>query len=56
MLSKQAIEKFQEIYLKAYGKGLSFAEAAEQATQIIRLYKAVLGYPLSNKPKELNDE
>ena len=34
MLSKQAIEEFQDIYLKTYGKELSFAEAAEQVSQL----------------------
>ena len=56
MLSKQAIEEFQGIYLKTYGKELSFAEAAEQAHQMIRLFKFVLGYPLNNQTKDSKDE
>lgn len=55
MLSQQAIEEFQEIYFQTYGKELSFAEAAEQATQMIRLYKIVLGYPTNNQPKDLKN-
>jgi len=47
MLSKQAIEEFQDIYLKTYGKELSFDDAAEQAHQLIRFFKFALGYPLN---------
>ncbi len=47
MLSKQAIEEFQEIYLQTYGKELSFAEATEQALRLIRFCKFALGYPLN---------
>lgn len=42
MLSDHAIQEFQEIYFKTYGKELSFEEAAECASQLIRLCKAVL--------------
>lgn len=41
MLSKQAIEEFQEIYLKTYGKEISFSEAEVQAEQFLRLFKLV---------------
>lgn len=47
MLSKQAIEEFQDIYLKTYGRELSFDDAAEQAHQLIRFCKFALGYPLN---------
>ena len=56
MLSKQAIEEFQEIYFKTYGEELSFVEATEQATQMIQLYKVVLGFPLNSQPKDLKNE
>ena len=56
MLSKQAIEEFQEIYFKTYGEELSFAEAAQQATQMIQLYKVVLGLPFNSQPKDLKNE
>jgi hypothetical protein len=56
MLSKQAVEEFQEIYLKTYGEELSFAEATQQATQIIQLYKVVLGFPFNNQPKDFKNE
>jgi hypothetical protein len=41
MLSKQAIEEFQDIYLKTYGKEISFSEAEVQAEQFLRLFKLV---------------
>ena len=56
MLSKQAIEEFQEIYLKTYGRELSFDDAAEQAHQLIRFFKFALGYPLDYQTKDVNDE
>lgn len=49
MLSEQKIKEFQEIYLKTYGEKLSFFEAAKQASQLLRFYKAVLKIPLVNK-------
>lgn len=48
MLSKQAIEEFRVIYLKQFGKELSFADATKQANSLIRLYKTVLS-PLKNE-------
>ena len=56
MLSKQAIEEFQEIYLKTYREELSLAEAAEQAHQMIRLFKFIFGYPLDDQTKGSNDD
>jgi hypothetical protein len=56
MLSKQAIEEFQEIYLKAYGKELSLAEATTQAHQLIRFCKFALGFPLNFKTEDKKDE
>jgi len=56
MLSKEAIEEFREIYLKTYGRELSFAEAAEQAHQLVRLFKFVLGYPLHHQAKDINND
>jgi len=43
MLSKQAIEEFQDIYFQEFGQRLSVEEANDQALNIIRLYKTVLG-------------
>ena len=56
MLTKQAIEEFQKIYLKTYNRELSFDEAAEQAHQLIRFVKFALGYPLDYQTKDVNDE
>lgn len=42
MLGKEAIEEFQAIYLKEFGKRLSIEEATEHATNLLRLYKSVL--------------
>jgi hypothetical protein len=56
MLSKQAIEEFQDIYLKTYGRELSFDDAAEQAHQLIRFCKFALGYPLNYKTEDTKDE
>jgi len=56
MLSKQAIEEFQEIFLKTYGRELSYDEAAEQAHQFLRLFKFIIGYPLEHQTKDVKDE
>ena len=56
MLSKQAIEEFQDIYLKTYGRELSFDDGAEQAHQLIRFFKFALGYPLTFKTEDKEDE
>ena len=56
MLSKQAIEEFQGIYLKTYGRELSFDDAAEQAHQLIRFFKFALRYPLNYKTEDTKDE
>jgi hypothetical protein len=56
MLTKQAIEEFQGIYFKTYGKELSFAEATEQAHQLIRFCKFALGYPLNYQTEDSKDE
>ncbi len=42
MLSKQAIEEFQEIYFNKFGQRLSVEEATKKATNLIRLYKSIL--------------
>ncbi len=51
MISKQAVEEFRMIYRNKYGKELSYAEAMEQANDLIKLYKAVL-YPLKNETSQ----
>ena len=56
MLSNQALDEFQEIYLKTYGRELSLDDAAEQAHQLIRFFKFALGYPLNYKTEDTKDE
>ncbi len=48
MLSEQAVEEFRTIYRNQYGIELPFADAAKQASNLIRLYKTVLS-PLKNE-------
>jgi len=45
MLSKQAIEEFQTIYIKTYGQDISLKEAESKGLALLRLYKAVLKTP-----------
>ncbi|MGR3218356.1 MAG: hypothetical protein ACUZ8H_00880 [Candidatus Anammoxibacter sp.] len=54
MISKIAVEEYQAIYLKQYGKTLSFEEAEFQAANLLRLYKAVLAPEA--KTNQLNGE
>ena len=56
MLTKQAIEEFQGIYLQTYGKELSFDEATAQAHQLIRFCKFALGYPVAYTTEDKKDE
>ena len=56
MLTKQAIEEFQGIYFKTYGKELSFDEATAQAHQLIRFCKFALGYPLTFTTEDKENE
>jgi len=48
MLSVKAIKEYQDIYLKEFGRKLSFEEANEQALTLIRFYKMVLGRVSNN--------
>ena len=43
MLSEQAIDEFKTLYLKRYGVALDHNSAAQRATGLIGLYKAVYG-------------
>jgi hypothetical protein len=40
-LSDQQIEEFRKLYLKEYGKEISFEEAKDRAIRLVGLYKAV---------------
>ena len=42
MLSRQAIEKFKEIYFKEYGEALTFEDAAIRAESFLRFFKAIV--------------
>lgn len=42
MLSEQAIKKFAAIYQSEFGVQLSFEEATDKATALIRLFKLIL--------------
>lgn len=60
-LDSAAIEKFKEIYLRAYGQRLTNQEALELGTRLINFVKAVYGNNLpklkdidTNKKKEDN--
>jgi hypothetical protein len=41
MLSKQAVEEYQEIYKKEFHEEISFAEAEEQASRVLNLFKII---------------
>jgi hypothetical protein len=40
-LSKEAMEKFKEIYKKKYGEEISDEEAYEKGRRLIRLFKLI---------------
>ena len=42
MLTKEAIEEFQDVYFKEFGIRLSMTEATEKASDLMRLYNSVL--------------
>lgn len=62
MLSEQAIKEFQAIYKKEFGEDISYAEASEKGTKLIRLFKIIYrpipkGWPYkkgSEKMKQTN--
>ncbi|MBI4226177.1 hypothetical protein HY612_03635 [Candidatus Roizmanbacteria bacterium] len=41
MLPKKAIDEYKTIYKKVYGEVISDAEALEQGTRLLNLFKAV---------------
>lgn len=49
MLSAEAIDEFKNLYLKQYGIRLTYEQATELGTKLIRLVKIVYG---SNLPKK----
>ena len=51
MLSQQAIMEYQQLYKQAYGKEISYEDAADQGARLVALVKAVL-YPKSPHREE----
>ncbi len=41
MLSKKAIQEYQQIYKEVHGKELSYQKAVEGATKLLRLVKLI---------------
>lgn len=41
MISQKALQEYKEIYKQRFGKGISDAEALEQATKLLRLMEIV---------------
>ncbi len=41
MISKESLEKFEDIYMKRFGKNLSNQAALESATSLLTLMKAI---------------
>lgn len=41
MLPKEAILEYQAIYKKVFGKGISYAEALEKGTELIKLFQVI---------------
>jgi len=55
MLSEEAIKEYQELYFREFGIRLSSKEAAEQASDIIRLYKTVFSTKGDDSSHEKKD-
>lgn len=54
MLPKKAIEEYRKIYKEQYGKEISYAEAEEQGTKFLSLFKAIYR-PIPKEWKEKYD-
>lgn len=39
--SKEAIEEFQQIYKETYGKEISFDEASEKASKLLKFFNII---------------
>ncbi len=51
-LSRDAIVEYQEIYKKVYGKDISYEQALEQGTKLLRLFE-IIYHPV---PKEWREK
>lgn len=47
MISKKALEKFKKLYEKRFSEKLSNKDALEKATNLLNIYCAVYGNPLT---------
>lgn len=50
MLTKEDIGEYQRIYLKLYGKNISYDEALEQGNRLINFFKII------TKSSEINNK
>lgn len=48
MISKKSLEKFKAIYKKQFNEDLSEADALRKATNLLNIYCAVYGDPLTH--------
>lgn len=48
VLSKKAIEEYQEIYKKTFGEEISYERASEQGMKLLRLFK-IIYRPINKK-------
>jgi len=55
-LSREAIEEYREIYRKEYGEEVSYAEAEEQGTRLIRLFQILLEAHWKEMDEEIRRE
>jgi len=55
MLSKLAVEEFQDIYFREFGIRLSIDEVTEKASNLIRLYKLALSVNEGDVSNETKD-
>ena len=42
MLSKQAIKEYQDIFKKEFGQDLSYIEAEEQGTRLLKFFELLI--------------
>ena len=52
MLTRQAVEEFQEIYRRRYGVSLSETDALEMASRLLNLYCTVYAEPNMKRTME----
>lgn len=55
MLTKEAVEEFQKIYKKVYGKDIPYAEAEQKADALLDILSTVAGQPLPFERRRVYD-